>query len=128
MIIKEKYTKSAKLNSLSGSILFFANKKSEIININNLLNHSQNKLFKKNLKNNIKKKEIFSFDLNYSQKIIIYSIKNNKNSFEKNGAKLIDEGDFWQGINSQGGKIKKFYNSSEIESFAEEMIGRGYWS
>ena len=48
--------------------------------------------------------------------------------FEKNGAKLIDEGDFWQGINSQGGKIKKFYNSSEIESFAEEIIGRGYWS
>ena len=48
--------------------------------------------------------------------------------FERNGAKLIDEGNFWQGINSQGGKIKKFYNSSEIESFAEEMIGRGYWS
>ena len=59
MIIKEKYTKSAKLNSLSGSILFFANKKSEIKNINNLLNHSQNKLFKKNLKNNKKKRNFF---------------------------------------------------------------------
>ena len=59
MIIKEKYTKSAKLNNLSGSIIFFANKKSEIKNINNLLNHSQNNLFKKNLKNNNKKKEKF---------------------------------------------------------------------
>ena len=90
MIIKEKYTKSAKLNSLSGSILFFANKKSEIKNINNLLNHSQNKLFNRNLKNNIKKKEIFSFDFSYNQKIIIYSIKNYKDSFEKNGAKLYE--------------------------------------
>ena len=54
------------------------------------LNHSQNNLLNKNLKNNKKKKEIFSFDINYNQKIIIYSIKNNKNSFEKNGAKLYE--------------------------------------
>ena len=90
MIIKEKYTKSAKLNNLSGAIIFFANKKSEIRNINNLLNHSQNSLLNRNLKNNKKKKDIFSFDVNYNQKIIIYSIKNNKNSFEKNGAKLYE--------------------------------------
>ena len=90
MIIKEKYTKSAKLNNLSGAIIFFANKKSEIRNINNLLNHSQNSLLNKNLENNKKKKDIFSFDINYNQKIIIYYIKNNKNSFEKNGAKLYE--------------------------------------
>ena len=75
MIIKEKYTKNAKLNKLSGSIVFFANKNSEIKNINNLLNTSEEKLFKKNLKNNTKKKEIFSFDINHNQKIIVYSIK-----------------------------------------------------
>ena len=90
MIIKEKYTKSAKLSNLSGAIIFFANKKSEIKNINNILNHSQNNLLNKNLKNNKKKKEIFSFDINHNQKIIIYSIKNNKSSFEKNGAKLYE--------------------------------------
>ena len=59
MIIKEKYTKSAKLNNLSGAIIFFANKKSEIRNINNLLNHSQNSLLNKNLENNKKKKRYF---------------------------------------------------------------------
>ena len=61
MIIKEKYTKSAKLSNLSGAIIFFANKKSEIKNINNFLNQSQNKLFNRNLKNNIKKKRNFFF-------------------------------------------------------------------
>tara|TARA_B100000963_G_scaffold361367_1_gene396375 strand:- start:1914 stop:3368 length:1455 start_codon:yes stop_codon:yes gene_type:complete len=90
MIIKEKYTKSAKLNNLSGSIIFFSDSKSEIKNINSILNHSQNNLLNKNLKNNIKKKEIFSFDISHNQKIIIYSIKNNKISFEKNGAKLYE--------------------------------------
>ena len=59
MMIKEKYTKSAKLNNLSGSIIFFANKKSEIRSINNLLNHSENNLIKKNIKNNTKKKRNF---------------------------------------------------------------------
>tara|TARA_B100000963_G_scaffold359710_1_gene387867 strand:+ start:178 stop:1632 length:1455 start_codon:yes stop_codon:yes gene_type:complete len=88
MIIKEKYTKIAKLNKLTGSIVFFANKNSEIKNISNLLNRSETDLFKKNLKNNIKKKEIFSFDLNHNQKIIIYTLKNEKNTFEKTGAKL----------------------------------------
>ena len=88
MIIKEKYAKSAKLNNLSGSILFFANNKSQIKNINNLLDHSQNNLLNKNLKNNKKKKEIFSFDINYNQKIIVYSIKNKNSYFEKNVAKL----------------------------------------
>ena len=88
MIIKEKYTKTAKLNKLSGAIVFFANKNSVIKNINNLLNTSETNLFGKNIKNNIKKKEIFSFDINYNQKIIIYSFKNEKNSYEKNGAKL----------------------------------------
>ena len=88
MIIKEKYTKTAKLNKLSGSIVFFANKNSEIKNINSLLNTSEKNLFKKNLKNNTKKKEIFSFDINYNQKIIIYSLKNEINSYEKNWAKL----------------------------------------
>ena len=88
MIIKEKYLKSAKLNNLSGSILFFANNKSEIKNINKLINSSQSNLIKKNQKNNNKKKEIFSFDISYNQKIIIYSLKNNKRSYEKNGAKF----------------------------------------
>ena len=59
MIIKEKYTKSAKLNNLSGSIIFFSDNKSQIKNINNLLNNSQNNLLKKNLKNNVKKKRNF---------------------------------------------------------------------
>ena len=90
MILKEKFTKSAKLNNLSGTIIFFANKKSEIKNINKLLNLSQHHLFKKNLKNNNKNKDIFSFDISHNQKIIIYSIKNNKSSFEKNGAKLLE--------------------------------------
>ena len=90
MIIKEKYTKSANLNNLSGCIIFFANSKFEIKNIKSLLSSLQNNLIKKNLKNNNKKKEIFSFDISHSQKIIIYSIKNNKSSFEKNGAKLLE--------------------------------------
>ena len=90
MVIKEKYTKSANLNNLSGSIIFFANSKFEIKNTKSLLSSSQNNLIKKNLKNNNKKKEIFSFDISHSQKIIIYSIKNNKSSFEKNGAKLLE--------------------------------------
>ena len=89
MIIKEKYTKTAKLNKLSGSIVFFAKKNSEIKNINNLLTTSETNLFKKNLKNNTKKKEIFSFDINHNQKIIIYTLKNEKDTYEKNGAKLL---------------------------------------
>ena len=88
MIIKEKYTKSAKFNNLSGSIIFFATKNSEIKNINSLMSQSQINLLKKNLKNNSKKKEIYSFDISYNQKIIIYSIKDSKSSYEKNGAKL----------------------------------------
>ena len=90
MIIKEKYTNSAKLNNLSGTIIFFANKKFEIKNLSNLLNSSQVNLLKKNLKNNTKKKEIFSFDLSHNQKIIIFSVKNNNDSCEKNGAKLYE--------------------------------------
>ncbi len=90
MIIKEKYIKSAKLNNLTGSIIFFANKNSEIKNINNLLSHSQNSLLKKSLKNNVKKKEIFTFDISHNQKIVIYSVKDNKISYEKSGAKLYE--------------------------------------
>ena len=59
MIIKEKYTKSAKLNNLSGSIIFFSDNKSQIKNINNLLNNSQTNLINKNLKNKVKKKKFF---------------------------------------------------------------------
>ena len=90
MIIKEKYINNAKLNNLSGTIIFFANKKFEFKNISNLLNSSQVELLKKNLKNNTKKKEIFSFDISHNQKIVIYSIMNNKDSYEKNGAKLYE--------------------------------------
>ncbi len=90
MIIKEKYLKSSKLSNLSGSILFFANEKSEIKNINSYISLSQNNIFKKNLKNNNKKKEIFSFDINHNQKIIIYTLKNTKSSYEKDGAKLYE--------------------------------------
>jgi len=53
-----------------------------------LLSISESNLFKKNLKNNIKKKEIFSFDINHNQKIIIYTLKNEKDTYEKTGAKL----------------------------------------
>ena len=90
MIIKEKYLKSSKLSNLSGSILFFANEKSEIKNINSYISLSQNNIFKKNLKNNNKKKEIFSFDINHNQKIIIYTLKNTKSSYERDGAKLYE--------------------------------------
>ena len=90
MIIKEKYTNSAKLNNLSGTIIFFASKKFEIKNISKLLNSSEVNLVKKNLKNNTKKKEIFSFDISHNQKIIIYSINSNNGSYEKNGAKLFE--------------------------------------
>ena len=81
MFIKEKYSKSVKFNNLTGSIVFFANKKFEIKNIGNLLNYSHNNLFKKSLKNNTKKKEIFSFDINHNQKIIVYSPKYKNNSY-----------------------------------------------
>ncbi len=90
MILKEKYVKSAKLDNLSGSIIFFANKHSEIRNINKILNQTQSNLFKKNLKNNNKKKEIFSFDISHDQKIIIFSLKKHQNSFEKTGARLFE--------------------------------------
>ena len=90
MILKEKYVKSAKLDNLSGSIIFFANNKSEIRNINKILNQKQSDLFKKNLKNNSKKKEIFSFDISHNQKIIIFFFKKDQNSFEKTGARLFD--------------------------------------
>ncbi len=56
MTIKEKYTKTAKLNNLSGTIIFFADEKLEIKNINKFLNSSQSIIFKKNIKKNIKKK------------------------------------------------------------------------
>ena len=49
MIIKENYTNSSKLNNLSGTIIFFANKNFEIKNIGNLLKSSQVGLLKKNL-------------------------------------------------------------------------------
>ena len=90
MILKEKYIKSAKLDNLSGSIIFLANEQFEIRNINKILNLSKNNLFKKNLKNNNKKKEIFSFDISHNQKIIIISLKKNEKSFEKTGAKLFE--------------------------------------
>ena len=90
MILKEKYIKSAKLDNLSGSIIFLANEQFEIRNINKILNLSQNNLFKKNLKNNNKKKNIFSFDISHNQKIIIISLKKNQISFEKTGAKLFE--------------------------------------
>ena len=90
MIIKENYVKSVKLNKLSGTIVFFANKNFEIKNIARLLNASENSLIKKNLKNNKKKKEIFSFDISHNQKIIVYSSKDSKNYYEKSGAKLYE--------------------------------------
>ena len=90
MIIKEKYVKNIKLSKLSGAIVFFANKKFEIKNTRSLLSQSENNLIKRNLNNNNKKKEIFSFDINHKQKIIVYSSKDSKNYFEKSGAKLYE--------------------------------------
>ena len=78
MILREKYTKFVKLNNLSGAIIFFANEKFEIKNINNFLSTSQKDLFKKNQKKNSKKKNIFTFDLNHNQKIIVFSVKKKK--------------------------------------------------
>ena len=90
MILREKYTKFVKLNNLSGAIIFFANEKFEIKNINNFLSTSQKDLFQKNQKKNSKKKNIFSFDLNHNQKIIVFSVKKKNNSFEKNGAQIYE--------------------------------------
>ena len=122
MIVKEKYLKSAKLNSLSGSILLFADKNSEIKNINSLLNSSERNLLKKNLKNQNKKKEIFSFDISHNQKIIIYSIKNNNVSFEKKGAKLYEffKKENLTKINIFGDTIE---NSNGIKSLHELVHG-----
>tara|TARA_B100000963_G_scaffold361275_1_gene395888 strand:- start:179 stop:1633 length:1455 start_codon:yes stop_codon:yes gene_type:complete len=88
MVIKEKYIKFTKLNNLSGAIVFFADKHFNVKNVNNFLNSSQKNLLKKISKNNSQIKKVFSFDLNSNQKIVIFSEKNNKNSFEKNGAEL----------------------------------------
>ena len=90
MILREKYTKFVKLNKLSGAIIFFANEKFEIKNINNFLSTSQKDLFNKNQKKNSKKKNIFTFDLNHNQKIIVFSVKKKNNSFEKNGAQIYE--------------------------------------
>ena len=90
MILKEKYTKNAKLNKLSGAILFFADEKFEISKINNFLSIPQKELFKKNQKKNSKKKNIFTFDLNHDQKIIVFSVKKKNNSYEKNGAQIYE--------------------------------------
>ena len=89
MIVKEKYTKSAKFDKLSGAIIFFADKNFNIKNINTFLDASQKNTFKKNLNKNNKKK-IFSFDISHDQKIVIFSQKNNSESFEKNGAELYE--------------------------------------
>ena len=122
MIIKEKYIKSVKLNNLSGAIVLFADKNFKINNINNFLNSSQRDLFKKNLKNNNKKKKIFSFDLSSTQKFVIYSDKNNTNSFEKIGAELYEffKNDSITKINIFGESI---YNQDKIKSLHELVHG-----
>ena len=48
--------------------------------------------------------------------------------FERNDSKLVDEGDYWQGINSKGGHLKKFKSIKEMRAFADKMFGYGYWS
>ncbi len=122
MIIKEKYIKSAKLNNLSGVIVLFADKNFKINNVNNFLNSSQRDLFKKNLKNNNKKKKIFSFDLSSTQKFVIYSDKDNTNSFEKIGAELYEffKNDSMTKINIFGESI---YNQDKIKSLHELVHG-----
>ena len=47
MTIKEKYVKTAKLDKLSGAIVFFAYKNYEIKSINNILNIPERNLLKK---------------------------------------------------------------------------------
>ena len=88
MNIKEKYSKNAKLTSLSGAIVLFTDEKFEINNLNNFLNPSEKILIKKNLKNANAKKNIVSFDLNHNQKIILLILKKNiKNpNLENKGA------------------------------------------
>ena len=56
------------------------------------------------------------------------SIEEVEEIFERNGSQLIDEGKYWQGINSQGGHFKKFKSSEEMQAFANKMFGYGYWS
>ena len=85
MIIKEKYTKSANLNNLSGSIIFFANSKFEIKNTKSLLSSSQNNLIKKNLKNNNKKKKFFLLTLAIVKKLSFTALKTIKVHLKKTG-------------------------------------------
>ena len=56
------------------------------------------------------------------------SIEEVREIFERNDSKLVDEGDYWQGINSKGGHFKKFKSSKEMQAFADKMFGYGYWS
>tara|TARA_Y100000992_G_scaffold301399_1_gene272204 strand:+ start:38 stop:1492 length:1455 start_codon:yes stop_codon:yes gene_type:complete len=128
MIIKEKYIKSAKLNNLSGAIVFFADKDFNVKNINNFLNSSQENLFKKNSKNNNKKKKIFSFDFNPDQKIIIYSNKNNNNLFEKIGAELYEfiKNENINKINIIGESIESQYKNKSLLEIVHGMKLKSY--
>ena len=128
MIIKEKYINNAKLNNLSGTIIFFANKKFEVKNISNLLNSSEVNLIKKNLKNNTKKKEIFSFDVSHNQKIIIFSTKNNKDSYEKNGAKLYEflKNENFNKVHIYGDTIENLNNMKCLHELIHGMKLKSY--
>ena len=109
MTIKEKYVKTAKLDKLSGAIVFFAYKNYEIKSINNILNISQRNLLKKNIKNYNKKKKIFSFDISFDRRIIIFKLDNN-NNYEKYGAKLYE--------------YFKSENLSKIHIFGETILSQ----
>ena len=128
MIIKEKYAKSAKLNTLSGATVFFADKIFKIKNINNFLDSSQKILFERNLKNNNKKKNIFTFDLNHNQKIIVYSEKDSQKSFEKIGAELYQffKNEGINKVNIIGGSIDNQYKIKSLHELVHGMRLKSY--
>ncbi len=128
MIIKEKYAKSAKLNTLSGAIVFFADKIFKIKNINNFINSSQKILFERNLKNSNKKKNIFTFDLNHNQKIIVYSEKDSQKSFEKIGAELYQffKNEGINKVNIIGGSIDNQYKIKSLHELVHGMRLKSY--
>ena len=92
MYIKDNYIKSSKLSSLSGAIIMFTKDKFDLRSLSKFLTTSENNILKKNLRKADLKKNIFSFDLNHNQKIILLSLKKSKTGYnlENQGAKTFD--------------------------------------
>tara|TARA_B100000989_G_scaffold233943_1_gene180759 strand:- start:3859 stop:5319 length:1461 start_codon:yes stop_codon:yes gene_type:complete len=130
MNIKEKYSKNAKLTSLSGAIVLFTDEKFEINNLNNFLNPSEKILIKKNLKNANAKKNIVSFDLNHNQKIILLILKKNiKNpNLENKGAEIYDfvKNNGFLNVHIISSTINKYIDADAVYSFVHGMKLKSY--